>query len=281
MDQPLSKTLDNFMNVTAKSTVAVIVPLFGFGDDVPDNQVNGEVLAVTLPRLYSSIHHLYLIFVAYPDSLPNDPQDPRSVSNILAGQTKKGNTKFIPVERNAPYSKYISEGMDYALTETNAQFVVVFNPWVMIQDGAIDQLIDRTNRADDAKVVSGLDLRSVIDPEGFDQYKDNSPYEEMDLVLDFMAIPRYLAEQLEVDSEYLTHTLLQRDLWQQVSRKSFYAITSSRVPIFPFDFPWSDYESKTEFNADRQRFAGKWRFDPGIVFEDPGGKTRRDKSGAR
>lgn len=280
-NRAIDQTLSDFMNVTAKSTVAVIIPLFGFYDDVPDNQVNGEVLAVTLARLYSNIHHLYLIFVAHPDSLPNDKTDPHSVSNILAGQTKGDNAKFLPVDRNAPYSRYIADGLDYALHETNAQFMVVFNPWVMIQDGAIDQLIDRANRADSARAISGFDLRSTIDPEGFDHFKSNAPYEEEDLSFDFFAIPRYLAEMVEIDAEYKTHVFLQRDLWQQILIKNFYSVTSDRIPIFPFDFPWSDYETTEEFEFDRAKFSSKWRFDPGLVFEDPGGKTRRDKTGAR
>lgn len=279
--EQVSKALDTFIGITAKSSVAVIIPLFGFSKDIPENPVNGEVLAVTLPRLYSNIHHLYLIFVANPDSLPNESSDPHSVSNILVGQTKAGNTKFIPVDRSANYGQYIKEGVDFAINDTKAQFVVVFNPWVMIQDGAIDQLIDRANRADDAKVISGLDLRSIIDPENFDNFKSNAPLEEQDLSFDFMVIPRYLAEMITIDSDYRTHVFMQRDLWQQISGKSFYAVTSERIPIFPFDFPWGDYESRTEFEYDRQKFSNKWRFDPGLVYEDPGGKTRRDKTGAR
>lgn len=281
MDKPLDKTIDNFMNVTAKSSVAVIVPLYGFWNDIPNNPVNGSVLAYTLPRLYSNLHHLYVIFVADPKSLPADPKDPNSVANILMGWSKRGNVGTVPVDRNASYTDYIAEGMDYALTETQAQFVVVFNPWVMIQDGAIDVLIDRANRSDDAKVVSGYDLRSVIEPETLDQYKQTMPKEEWDLKFNFLCMPRYIAEMIAIDPNYRTHAFLERDMWQQVAIKSFVVIASERVPVYAFDFPWKDYETREQFQADEQYFTSKWQFNPGIIYEDSQGAKRRDKQGNR
>lgn len=279
--QPLDSTLNDFMNVTAKSTVAVIVPLYGFWGDIPDNSVNGDVLSLALNRLYSNIHHLYIIFVAHPDSLPHDPRDPSSVTNILLGRAKMGNTKNIPVSRDASYVDYLIEGMDAALNETNAQFIMVFNPWVMIQEGAVDVLIDRANRSDDAKVVSGYDLRSVIEPENFDHYNTTMPNEEWDLSFNFLAMPRYVAEMVELDPNYNTHAFLERDVWQQVAVKSFAVIASQRVPIFPFDFPWNNYEQKEQFDADKQYFGKKWSFDPGINYQDTRGASRKDKTGAR
>lgn len=277
----LDKTINEFMTVTAKSTVAVIIPLYGFWADIPENPVNGEVLKIALSRLYSHIHHLYLIFVAHPQSIPNDLKDPNSVANVLIGKSKMGNTKNISVSRDATYAEYIAEGVDCALNETNAQFIVIFNPWVMIQEGGLDVLVDRTNRNDDARVVSGYDLKSIIGAEKFDSYKINIPGEERDFCFDFVAMPRYVAEMIALDTQYETHLFLQRDIWQQVMQKSFEAITSQRVPVFSFDFPWEDYEKKEQFEKDRAYFTKKWMFDPGLNYKDPKGGKRKDRAGNR
>lgn len=281
-EQPLDRTIDNFMSITAKSTVAVVVPLYGFWGDIPENPVNGEVLKLALSRLYSNVHHLYIIFVAHPQSLPNDIKDPNSVANILLGKSKMGNTRNIAVSnRDATYNEYVGEGMKCAVEETNAQFIVIFNPWVMIQEGGLDVLVDRVNRADDAKVVSGYDVRSIIETENFDSYKNNIPSEEWDFSFNFVAMPRYVAEMISFETNYLTHVFLERDIWQQVAQKSFAVISSQRVPIFPFDFPWNEYEKKEDFDGDKQYFSKKWRFDPGLIYKDPRGAGRRDKTGAR
>lgn len=278
---PLDKTIKDFMTVTAKSKVAVVVPLYGFWGDIPDNPVNGEVLKVALNRLYSNVHHLYIIFVAHPNSMPNDLKDPNSVANILLGRSKMGNTKNIPVKRDASYTEYVNEGIMCAIEETDAQFIVVFNPWVMLQENALDILVDRCNRADEAKVVSGYDIRSLVEAENFNQYINHTPNEERDFSFNFVAMPRFLAEGLTFDPNYITHVFLQRDIWQQVAQKSFEAIASQRIPIFPFDFPWNDYEKKEDFDVDEQYFIKKWGFNPGLRYEDPKGNTRKDKSGAR
>lgn len=278
--EPIDKTINDFMNVTAKTTIAVIVPLYGFWGDVPDNPVNGEVLRLALSRLYSNIHQLYVIFVANPTSLPND-NTPSSVTNVLVEWSQRGNTKNIPVKRNATYVEYIIEGMDFALSETKAQFVVVFNPWTMIQDSAIDVLVDRANMADDAKLVSGYDLRLEIDPENFDSYRNTRAVEEYDLIFDFVAMPRFLAEMIKFDPTYQTHAFLGRDIWQQSMTMGYVPIATQRVPIFPFDFPWQTYEPEEQFETDRQYFLKKWSFDPGIKYQDTRGISRKDKTGAR
>jgi len=281
MENQIDKTIKDFMSVTAKSSVAVIIPLYGFWDDIPDNQVNGEVLKIALSRLYSNVHHLYTIFIANPQTISNDLKDPNSVANILLSRDKMGNSQNLPIERNATYPQYIEKGMEFAVKETNAQFIVVFNPWVMIQENAIDVLVDRCNRSDEAKVVSGYDLRLEIEPENFDTFRTNTPNEEWDLSFNFVAMPRYVAEMISIDPNYKTHVFLERDIWQQVAQRSWVVIASQRIPIFPFDFPWLDYEKKEQFEEDRKYFGEKWRFDPGLIYKDPSGISRKDKTGAR
>lgn len=277
----IDNSIKDFMSVTANSSVAVIVPLYGFWSDIKDNPVNGELLKVALDRLYSNIHHLYLIFVANPQSIPNKMDDPHSVANILISRSKMGNVQNIPVPRNATYPEYVKEGMEFAIKETNAQFMMVFNPWTMIQDHALDMIIDRSNRGDEARVISGYDVRSILEPENFDGYVNRTPNEEYDFSFNFVAMPRFMAEMIEIDTRLQTHVFAQRDIWQQVAQKGFAVITTQKIPIFPFDFPWKDYETKEQFDGDKETFKTKWGFDPGLEYADPTGADRRDKQGNR
>lgn len=265
----LDETLGKFMSVTAKTAVAVIVPLYGYWADIPDNAlIKEKVLSVVMNRIYSNVHQLYIVFVANPQSLPNEGADPQSATNIILAKAQGGNVKTIPVDRNATYPEYIEAGMECALHETNASFVVVFNPWVMLQDGGIDVLIDRANRGDDAKVISGFDFRSLVDPESFDTAKMTVPKEEWDFSFDFVGMPRFMAEMIKLDINYKTHQFMEKDIWQQVFSMGFGVISSQRIPVFPFDFPWTNYESKEQFDEDQAYFNQKWHFDPGLKYKN-------------
>jgi len=260
MNDGIDKSLDRFMRLTQKSKVAVIVPLYGYWKDIQDNPVNAEVLHLILQRLYSNVHQLYIVFVACPDSLE------KPVADILISKSRAGNTVNVPVKREDSYVHYIEEGLIAAL-ETEAQYVIVLNPWVLIQDGAIDTMVDRVNYGDDAKIISGYNIIELLRKEGnedFDSYQPQTPYEERDLAFDFLGMPRYVAEMLEFDKAYTTHKYLERDVWQRMYQRGFEVITSNRVPIFPFEFPWAEYESEGARALDEQHFVNKWRFSPGI-----------------
>lgn len=258
--------VDNFINQTAKSNVALIVPLYGYWNDIQDNPVNGEVLAAVMRRVYSSVHNLIVIFVGNPETIPSDPSNPESVANILMTKSQAGNVKSIPVARTASYTEYVREGMTYALEETNAAFIAVLNPWVMIQEGGIDAIVDRANRADDAKIISGFNVRSVIEPESFDSYRVNVPKEEWNINFDFLCMPRFVAEMVPLDPGYATREFLEVDIFNAMRHKGFAVVSSQQMPIFTFDFPWKDYESSDTFEIDRVHFTTKWGFDPGIKY---------------
>jgi hypothetical protein len=268
MAAPNESALGNFMSITAKSTVAVVIPLYGFWNDIKDNPVNGEVLGSVIGRVYSQVHHLIYIFVAHPQTIENDPLNPESVHNILLSKAVGGNVLNVAVERDAPYADYVQEGITAALEDTKAQFIVVFNPWVLIQEDSIDVIVDRANYGDKAKIVSGFDMRSLIEPEGFASYKNTQPIEQWDLNLDLLCMPRFIAEMLTLDPEFKTHAFLERDMWQQIVTKGFDVISSQRIPIFPFDFPWTNYETRQDFAADEVRFQRKWHFNPGLKHRD-------------
>ncbi len=259
--KPVDNAIHDFMSVTGKNSVAVIVPLYGYWSDIKNNPlIEEEVLSYVMKRIESTTHQLYIIFVGHPQSIPSDAKNPHSVANVLLSMSQAGNVISLPIDRHALYSEYIKMGMDYVLNETQSQFVVVFNPWVLIQENSIDILVDRANRADQAKVISGFDFRELVEVEAFDDAKINIPSEEWDLSLDFMAMPRFMAEMTKIDENYQTHKYLERDLWQQVFNMGYGVITSQRVPIFPFDFPWENYETKEQKQLDRDYFGKKWGF---------------------
>lgn len=263
--QPLDETLENFVAITAKSQVAVVVPLYGYWADVVDNPVNGEVLSAVLRRAYSHLHQLVFIFVAEPKRIEHNPEDPESVGNILISRATAGNVLNVSVHEGASYGEYVNEGFIAAKEETKAQFIIFLNPWVLLQDGGLDVLVDRVNYGDNAKVVSGFDIRSLTDPEHFDRFRPSTPIEQYDISLNFLGMPRFVADMLDL-SGFKTHNFVERDIWQQMSAKGFTVIASQRIPIFPFDFPWSSFERDTDFLEDKQKFNDVWHFDPGYTY---------------
>ena len=259
MNQPTE--MDNFISRTGKSSVAVVIPLYGYWNDIPNNPLIEEhVLSLVMNRIYSNVHQLYLIFVANPETIQNDPHDSQSVANILLSKSQGGNTKNIPVKRDATYTEYVGKGMEYALAETKAQFVVVVNPWVMIQEGGIDVLVDRANRSDEAKAITGYNMRSLIVPEEFDEYKNANLKEEWDISFDFFCMPRFAAEMVRWEQGYQTHTFLEHDIAQSLRKLGFAAINYPQAGVFPFDFPWTQYETEDQILSDQEVFTKKWGF---------------------
>lgn len=254
-------SIDSFIAHTGRSTVAVVVPLYGYWNDVPNNPLLEEpVLSFSLNRLYSNVHNLFIIFVANPETIENNPKNPTSVANVLLSKARAGNTKNLPIDRDATYPEYIAKGIDYALTETKAQFVMVFNPWVMVQEGGVDVLVDRANRADEAKAISGYDLRSEISPEQFEGYRNPMLNEKWFISFDFFCMPRFAAEMVKWDTSYKTHTLFEFDVAQQLRSFGFAAINYPQATIFPFEFPWKTYEKSIQQQEDQSTFTKKWGF---------------------
>lgn len=254
----LDKTLKDFIGVTAKSKVAIVVPLFGYWKDVEGNQLGVETLKATLDRIYSGVHQTYVLFVGTPERMSNE------VQNYIFVSAQAGNSKGVQVEPEASYSEYVKEGIDAALKETDASFIVVVNPWTIIQHGGLDVIVDRVNRAGSAKIVSGYDLRGIISDYEFDNQTYQIPKEERDLNLNFVAITRAYAEMLDLDVGIKTHQYLARDVWQTMYSKGYDVITTQKVPIFSFDIGWRLYETSEALEGDKQYFIRKWGFDPSI-----------------
>lgn len=254
-----SKTLQTFVSHIGQSKVAVIVPLYGYHKDSEVEQLSSQSLQVALARLKSSKHHLYFIFVAEPERLVPGLQD------IILGKTMGGNTMGVSVTPFSSYAEYVSAGVDRALTETDAQFVMVYNPWIMIKETGVDDLIDRANKGD-IGIVSGFEVNRSVNPADFDSFAFNLPKEHRDLNMNFLAMSRPIAEMIEWDENYKTHFYVSLDIAQRIHNKGFEVITSQFIPIFSFDVDWKLIENPEDYEADKTYFIKNWKFDPGIEY---------------
>jgi len=257
MTNTLDQTLHNFMKITNKSKVAIIIPLFGYQKTLKNKELDEETLKITLDRAYSQAHNVYYIFVGDQKSVSQE------VRNIIVGKFQAGNTIGVHVPGAATYTEYIKKGVESALNETEAEYITIINPWIVMQHGAIDTLVDRVNYGDDACIVCGYDLRKEIDPESFETYKPLAPKEEHSLSFDTLGMKRYTAETTKIDENYITRRFLERDMWQSLFRGGAVSICSQRIPIFSFDVDFSKLETKEEIELDRTYFISKWGFNPG------------------
>ncbi len=256
----LDQTLNDFVARTVKSRIAVVIPLFGYWKDAKSDQLNAETLKLALDRVYSSVHSIYFIFVGDVTRMDT------GVANIIAKYQKAGNCKGVAMKRGDTYSDHVREGFKVALTDTDAEFIVNVNPWILFQHNGLDMIIDRVNM-DDVKVVCGYDIRGTIAPETFDQQVFTLPREDRELNFDFIAMKRLMAEMVAIDDNYKTHSFFPRDVWQGVYSKGFETISSQRIPIFTFEVDWKDLEAREDFEADKAYFIGKHRYDPDIKYD--------------
>lgn len=259
-NKELPQVLNEFVGVASKSNVAVIVPLFGYWEDTKQKQLDGKVLSIVLDRLYSRNHSLMLYILGETDRTPKD------VAQTLIAKGVAGNLQGVEMPEGSSYAEYIRKGLDVAINESKASYFIIINPWLLIQHGGVDVLIERTNVNDGAKIICGYDVKRDIKPEGFEQYSPQVPKELRGLSFDFCCMTRQSAETFILDTNLKTHQFLERDAWQTAFSKGFEAVSSQRVPIFTFDVDWSDLESREDFADDEQYFITKWKYDPGIEY---------------
>jgi hypothetical protein len=256
----LQRDLDDFVAVASKSKVAVIVPLFGYWSDAKTDQLNQQTLSVFLNRIYSGNHDVYIYIIG------NTGRIDAKAAKVIVAKAEAGNYRGIEIDADASYGDYVRKGIDVALTESKSSYFVIANPWLLIQHGAIDRIIDRVNVADDAMIVCGNDVSMTIQPEGFDNFRTQYPREVRGVTFDFACLTRQAAEMFQLDPIYKTHSFLERDTWQTAFIKGFEAVTTEKVPIFNFDVDWKELETRSDFEADKAQFIKKWGFDPGIHY---------------
>lgn len=247
---------DDFIAKTARSKVAIIIPLFGYWQDIKDGFLDEEVLEASLERARSYVHNAYVILLAEPQRLPT------STAKVINSKFIAGNARGVAMPNGSSYGDYIRKGMQVALQETDAQFFVFINPWVVIQDHGVDTLIDRINIPDNAPAICGYDMREKLTPDDFLSYKATVPEELRMLTFNFLGMNRYIAEMCPVDAEMKTQAYLERDFFQNVAAKGYSAVSSERVPIFSFAFDWRQYIPQDDYEHDKAHFQSKWRFVP-------------------
>lgn len=259
----LDNQLQQFISKTGKSKVAVIIPLYGYWKDIQDNPLNLQTLKVTLDRVVSSVHQLYIFFVGESARVPDD------IQNYILTNSYAGNSKGIQVEVGSSYADYIREGMRAAAEDTDAAYFIVLNPWNLIQRIGIDVMVDRMNYGDSAKIVSGYDLRSRIQPDNFnpDEFEHlliQLPKETREMNINFFGMTRYALEMTPVDPTIKTSQYLERDMWQNMYSRGYDVISSQRLPMFVFDVSMEVMESPELVAADKVYFQSKWGFVPNL-----------------
>lgn len=247
---------DDFISKTARSKVAIIIPLFGYWADMKDGFLDEEVLEASLERARSYVHNAYVILVAEPQRLPP------STAKVINSKYIAGNARGVAMPNGSSYGDYVRKGMEVALKETDAAYFVFLNPWVVIQDHGVDTLIDRVNIPDNAPVICGYDMREKLTPDDFLAYKATVPEELRMLTFNFFGMNRYIAEMCPLDPMIKTQTYLERDFFQNVAARGYSAVCSERVPIFSFAFDWRQYIPKDDYEHDKDHFLSKWKFIP-------------------
>lgn len=257
--------VDTFIARTAPSKVAIVVPLFGYWNTVPNNELNEKLLRLTLKQLHSQNHALYFFFVAEAAKTSNE------LANELTVLAHAGNVKGVSIPSGSSYGDYVREGLHVARTETEAAFFVVFDPRSIVQKNAIDVLIDRVNSSDEAKMVSGYDIADTIHADTeedfmatFEAYHNPTPKEERAIDFSFMGVARYTLEMILLDENFRTPGYMQYDIWQQLFKMGFEAITSQQIPIYLIPENMKMYEKAEARELDRVYFTSKWGFAPDL-----------------
>lgn len=265
-------TADDFISKTARSKVAIIVPLFGYWQDVKGGFLDEDVLDACLERARSYVHNAYVILVAEPQRLMP------TTAKVINSKFVAGNARGVAMPNGSTYGDYMRKGMQVALSETDAQYFVFLNPWAVIQDHGVDTLIDRINIPDNAPVICGYNMHDKLmqkaggdlDQAGqeFLNYKANVPEELRMLTFNFFGVNRYIAEMCPLDATLKTQAYLERDFFQNVAAKGYNAVCSERVPIFSFTFDWGKYVSREDYKDDADHFLSKWKFVPEDLHDE-------------
>lgn len=258
----LDKTLDNFIAHTGKSKVAVIIPLFGYWDNVEDNPLDLQTLQLTVDRINSSVHQIYIFFVGESKRLPKKIQN-----YILVHAKAGGNCQGVNLEEGASYADYVREGLAAAQRYTDSSYFVVLNPWNIIQRIGIDVMVDRINYGDGAKIISGFNLRPEIkaddfNPAEFEKLQFNLPVEKYKVDSNFMGMTRQFLEMTPIDPKIKTAYFLEVDMFQNMHAQGFTAIASQRIPMFVFEVNVELLEDPLDLEEDKKYFISKWGFNP-------------------
>lgn len=256
------KAPDILSTVPPDQTVAIIIPLYGYWKDLANSELNLDVLKYTLSRATSFHNKIYFLFPCEAPRLDNE------VKNYLVGKQLAGNAVGVEVEPFATYADYVNEGIEFALEETDARFLIVMNPWIAVREGGLDRMLNLLNRAD-VSACSGYDMRKKNLPDTeLDTYEFNPPQDTVGFDINFFGITRPVADMMRFDIGYRSTAFLSRDFYEEMRRNGYSLLLTEQIPFYSFPVSWKDLEDPGDFAQDKQKFNEKWRFDPLITEEN-------------
>lgn len=259
-------TVEWMKTIPHETKIGVVIPLYSYWVDGTNTQLDWEVLSTFLTNLNSKNLKCYKVFVA------ESPRLSRNVQNVLIGQSKGGGMEVIDVDRHSTYGDYIKEGIDFILEQTDCDFVVIANPWIMLRGNSLDQLAEKLNMAT-SNLVCGVDLRKLkwgeytdgIPADKFESFNFNPPMDaenSKELFGDFWGMTRSTAEMIKIDPDYRTIFYQAPDIRGMLFNLGLNVIASQYLPFYSFEVLWKEIESEEAFEADKQKFIAKWRFCP-------------------
>jgi len=247
------------MNVPNIDTAAVVIPLYGFWNDNEVEQMTPEVLSVILSRVKSETHAVYIVLVAEENRTIN------TLVNKIAALMLSGSLVLKKIPAYSSYPTYLMEGLRSALEDTHADKIVIYNPWMIIQEKGLDALLKRIARSD-VGIVSGDNVKGKIDVSYFDEYVNPQPKELMNLELGFFGFNRPIAEMVKIDTDFKTHYFTAKDMWQDTYKTGFQVISTEEIPTYNLDIDWRYIEDRESFDDDKRKFISKWGFDPSVDY---------------
>lgn len=266
-DNPTATWMDT---IPKDKKIGIVCPMYGYYVDSAEPQLDWQELSTVIGRLKSTTLSSYLVFTCESDRLS------KNVKNVLIGRQKGGGMQVLEVDKYSTYSEYLNEGINYLLDETDCEFIITVNPWVLLREDSIDQMAMRLN-TDNVDILSGVDLRKIkwgsqegIPPEQFETFNFNPPQELINKEFDFnfWGMTRSRAQQLKIDSNYKTIFPVQFDIWGTAFSYSFQIVSSQYLPFYSFDVKFKEFCTEGEFEEDKAKFQQKWGFIPSDMTYD-------------
>ena len=257
-------TADWMKTIPSEQKIGIVVPLYGYWSDLSSDQLDWETLSAFLANLNSKNLKCYTVFTS------EIARASRNVQNVLLGRSKGGGMEVVDMDRYSTYGDYVHDGIEYLLENTDCQFIVVANPWVMLRKNSVDQLAEKLNMSS-SNLVCGVDLRTLkwgtmdgIPADQFDSFNFNPPMdaENKEFNPDFWGMTRQVAQILKIDTDYKTVFYQSPDIWGSLFTMGLGVIASQFLPYWSFDIDWKAIESKEAFEDDKKKFTEKWRFVP-------------------
>ena len=265
-EQPVATWMDS---IPAEQKIGIVIPMYGYFADLPEQQLEWEALSVFLKSVKSRNLKSFLVFPAETKRLS------KNVQNVLIGRQQGGGMEIVQMDPYSSYGDYVQEGISYLLEETDCQFIVIANPWIFLKEDSIDQMAQRLNTVN-ADLVCGVDLRKIvwdgkvgIPAEEFEVFNFNPPTElnNKEFNLDFWGMTRAIAQVLKIDGTFKTKYFQLPDLWGNAFRASYSIVQTQYLPFYSFDVDWKQIDSEEEFLEDQAKFIAKWGFNPGTLWE--------------